>query len=39
LSLQHMKSSLHSLIPFLPFLPSHLLRPSPELYQILILAA
>jgi hypothetical protein len=33
----HMKSSLHSLIPFLPFLLDHLWLPTPELHSILIL--
>jgi hypothetical protein len=35
----HMKSSCHSLIPFLPFLLNHLRLPSPELDPILIPAA
>jgi hypothetical protein len=35
----HMKSSLRSLIPFLPFLQKHLRVSSPELDTILILAA
>jgi hypothetical protein len=35
----HVKSSWHGLIPFLPFLLSHLRLPSPELDPILILAA
>jgi hypothetical protein len=35
----HMMSSLHRLIPFLPFLLNHLQPPSPELDPILILAA
>jgi hypothetical protein len=33
----HMKSSWHSLIPFLPFLLNHLRLPSPELDPILFL--
>jgi hypothetical protein len=33
----HVKSSWHSLIPFLPFLLSHFCLPSPELDPILIL--
>jgi hypothetical protein len=35
----HMKPSWHSLIPFLPFLFNYLRLPSPELDQILSLAA
>jgi hypothetical protein len=35
----HMKSSLHSLIPFSLFLLNYLRLPIPELYPILILAA
>jgi hypothetical protein len=35
----HVKSSLHSLIPFLPFLLHHLLLTSPELDSIPLLAA
>jgi hypothetical protein len=35
----HIKSSLHSLIPFLPFLLNHLRLPSPELDPVLFLCS